>query len=123
LLTSEKVIAPVPVPAVAVIVSTAATPKEVVTDGVAAVRIILGFTVIATLKAVDVFNESIAVTDSLYVAAVVEFVADREGSKTITATFAVDVSKVIPEIVGANVNVLFPVPEEAVNGEDLVARP
>jgi hypothetical protein len=104
-------------------VSTAATPKEVVTDGVAAVRIILGFTVIATLKAVDVFNESIAVTDSLYVAAVVEFVADREGSKTITATFAVDVSKVIPEIVGANVNVLFPVPEEAVNGEDLVARP
>ena len=40
-----------------------------------------------------------------------------------TAVLSVDVSKVMPEIVGVSVNVLFPVPEEAVNGEDLVASP
>jgi hypothetical protein len=40
-----------------------------------------------------------------------------------TAVFSVDVSKVIPEIVGVRVKVLFPVPEEAVNGDDRVARP
>ena len=82
-----------------------------------------GLTVIATLKDVEVFSESVAVTDSLYVAAVVEFVAAREGSKTMTAVLSVDESKVMPEIVGVRVNVLFPVPEEAVNGEDLVASP
>ena len=123
LLSSEKVIAPVPVFAVAVIVSTAATPKDVVTEGVAAVRMIRGFTVMATLNAVEVLSESVAVTDSLYVAAVVEFVAASEGSRTMTAALAVDVSRVMPEIVGVRVNVLFPVPEEAVNGEDLVVSP
>ena len=123
LLANEKVIAPVPVLAVAVIVSTAAAPNDVVTEGVAAVRIIRGFTVITTLKAVEEFSESVAVTDSLYVAAVVVLVAAREGSRTITAEFAVEVSKVMPEIVGARVKVLLPVPAEAVNGDDLVARP
>jgi hypothetical protein len=123
LLSNEKVIVPVPVFAVAVIVSTAATPKDVVTEGVAAVRMVRGFTVIATLNAVEELSESVAVTDSLYIAAVVAFVAASDGSRTITAEFAVDVSRVIPEIVGARVNVLFPVPEAAVNGEDLVASP
>jgi hypothetical protein len=123
LLVSENVIAPVPVFEVAVIVSYAATPLDVVSDCVVAVNAIRGLTVIATLKDVEVLSESVAVTDSLYVAAVVEFVAAREGSKTMTAVLSVDVSKVIPEIVGVRVNVLFPVPEEAVNGDDRVARP
>ena len=123
LLSSEKVIDPVPVPVVAVIVSTAATPTDVVIEGVAAVRMIRGLTVITTLKAIDEFSESVAVTDSLYVAAVVVFVAASEGSRTIPAAFAVAVSKVIPEIVGARVKVLFPVPEEAVKGADLVVSP
>ncbi len=123
LLSSEKVMAPVPVFAVAVIVSTAAAPNEVVIDGVAAVRMIRGLTVITTLNAVDELSESVAVTDSTYVAAVVVFVAASDGSRTITAELAVDVSSVMPEIVGARVNVLFPVPDEAVNGADLVASP
>jgi hypothetical protein len=75
------------------------------------------------LNAVDEFKESVAVTDSLYVAATVALVAASEGSKTMTAVLSVDVSKVIPEIVGVRVKVLFPVPEEAVNGDDRVARP
>jgi hypothetical protein len=79
--------------------------------------------VIVTLKAVDEFNVSVAVTVSRYVAAVVEFVAARVGSRTIKARFVCEVSRVIPEIVGAIVKVLFPVPEEAMNGDDLVSSP
>ena len=52
-----------------------------------------------------------------------EFVAASDGSKTITAELTVDVSTVIPEIVGVRVNVLFPVPEEALNGDDRVVSP
>ena len=65
LLVSENVIAPVPVFEVAVIVSYAATPLDVVSDCVVAVNAIRGLTVILTLNAVDEFNVSVAVTDSL----------------------------------------------------------
>ena len=65
LLAREKVIAPVPVLVVAVMVSYAAAPLDVVTEDDVDVNAIRGFTVITTLKAVEEPKVSVAVTDSL----------------------------------------------------------
>ena len=75
LLTNEKVMAPVPVFAMAVTVSYPINPAVVANEVVVAVRAIGGFTVIATLNEVADPNESVTVTVSLITRAVVEFVA------------------------------------------------
>ena len=123
LLTSEKEIAPVPVPDVAVMVSYPIKPAVEAKVVVVAVSAIGGLTVIAALNEVAEPRESVADTVSLITRAVVAFIAVTVSAITIVALFARDVSRVIPATTGESVKVLVPVPALATKADDLFVIP